>query len=367
MRSGVLAADHALRHGRLDHTTRRQGLTVNGNKVEANGLFRRALTEDPRWAWKRPERQAHFFRNEIATHAEPGAAWSMNGLPEGYPDHRGAGRKRHLCGAGAGQLLLFNVQSGGESAMACSSKYRRACVATTMNTVSPANTGTIHATSSTRPGAPTPPTPTPATSVSLRVGVFATLGSSRQACPRRTSQHRNGRVMSLRGVMCGRLSVWQDRGERSWSLPPTRRAERAGYGDSFICAGAAGGAACCEPAGRRPQEAPRPGETETHRQRRWRNRAGCCLWLGRVRGLFPRFRSKGRYRPDRRPRGSGADVMGRAFPARLHTSTIPVGVAIVDRPEPRAIRTPPIRNAPCYGHRSRSWRFWSGRTAERES
>ena len=86
------------------------GLIVNGNNVEATGLFVEHY-QKTEVAWNGQNGKIIFFQNEMPYDPPNQAAW-MNGSQNGYPAIAVASNVTSFGGVGPGQLLLLQRQSG---------------------------------------------------------------------------------------------------------------------------------------------------------------------------------------------------------------------------------------------------------------
>ena len=104
-------ADHG-NSGTVGWTTNTadNGMTVNGNNVEATGLFVEHY-QKTEVAWNGQNGKVIFFQNEMPYDPPNQAAW-MNGSSNGYPAIAVASNVTSFGGLGPGQLLLLQRQSG---------------------------------------------------------------------------------------------------------------------------------------------------------------------------------------------------------------------------------------------------------------
>jgi hypothetical protein len=157
-------ADHG-NSGTVGWTTNTagNGMTVNGNNVEATGLF---VEHDQKTevAWNGQNGKIIFFQNEMPYDPPNQAAWIRQ--LERLARHR-RGRQRHLVRClGLGSYCYFNVNPAVSSAMACQSPTGSGIAWHDLLTVSLGNVGSIsHVINTT--GAVTPTNTTPATVTSF--------------------------------------------------------------------------------------------------------------------------------------------------------------------------------------------------------
>ena len=140
------------------------GMTVNGNNVEATGLFVEHY-QKTEVAWNGQNGKVIFFQNEMPYDPPNQAAW-MNGSSNGYPAIAVASNVTSFGGWGLGSYCYFNVNPAVNSAMAFQSPSTAGVAWHDLLTVSLGNVGTIsHVINTT--GAVTPTNTTPSDVVSF--------------------------------------------------------------------------------------------------------------------------------------------------------------------------------------------------------
>jgi hypothetical protein len=157
-------ADHG-NSGTVGWTTNTavNGLTVNGNNVEATGLFVEHY-QQTEVAWNGQNGKIIFFQNEMPYDPPTQAAW-MNGSSDGYPAIAVASNVTSFGGWGLGSYCYFNVNPAVSSANAFSSPVIAGVAWHDLLTVSLGGVGTItHVINTT--GAATPSNTTPSDVVS---------------------------------------------------------------------------------------------------------------------------------------------------------------------------------------------------------
>jgi hypothetical protein len=157
-------ADHG-NSGTVGWTTNTadNGMTVNGNNVEATGLFIEHY-QKTEVAWNGQNGKIIFFQNEMPYDPPNQAAW-MNGSANGYPAIAVASSVTSFGGWGLGSYCFFNVNSAVTSANAFSSPNTAGVAWHGLLTVSLGGVGTItHVINTT--GAATPSNTTPSDVVS---------------------------------------------------------------------------------------------------------------------------------------------------------------------------------------------------------
>ena len=110
-------ADHG-NSGTVGWTTNTaaNGMVVNGNNVEATGLFVEHY-QKTEVAWNGQSGKVIFFQNEMPYNPPNQAAW-MNGSSNGYPAIAVASNVTSFGGWGLGSYCYFNVNPAVNSAMA---------------------------------------------------------------------------------------------------------------------------------------------------------------------------------------------------------------------------------------------------------
>jgi F5/8 type C domain len=157
-------ADHG-NSGTVGWTTNTadNGMTVNGNNVEATGLFVEHY-QKTEVAWNGQNGKIIFFQNEMPYDPPNQAAW-MNGSSNGYPAIAVASNVTSFGAWGLGSYCYFNVNPAVNSAMAFQSPNTSGVAWHDLLTVSLGNVGTIsHVINTT--GAATPTNTTPSNVVS---------------------------------------------------------------------------------------------------------------------------------------------------------------------------------------------------------
>jgi hypothetical protein len=157
-------ADHG-NSGTVGWTTNTadNGMTVNGNNVEATGLFVEHY-QKTEVAWNGQNGKIIFFQNEMPYDPPNQAAW-MNGSSNGYPAIAVASNVTSFGGWGLGSYCFFNVNPAVSAADAYSSPNTAGVAWHDLLTVSLNNQGSItHVINST--GAATPTNTTPSDVVS---------------------------------------------------------------------------------------------------------------------------------------------------------------------------------------------------------
>ena len=157
-------ADHG-NSGTVGWTTNTadNGMTVNGNNVEATGLFVEHY-QKTEVAWNGQNGKIIFFQNEMPYDPPNQAAW-MNGSSNGYPAIAVASNVTSFGGWGLGSYCYFNVNPAVSSANAFSSPNTAGVAWHDLLTVSLGGVGTItHVINTT--GAATPSNTTPSDVVS---------------------------------------------------------------------------------------------------------------------------------------------------------------------------------------------------------
>jgi hypothetical protein len=157
-------ADHG-NSGTVGWTTNTadNGMTVNGNNVEATGLFVEHY-QKTEVAWNGQNGKIIFFQNEMPYDPPNQAAW-MNGSSNGYPAIAVASNVTSFGGWGLGSYCYFNVNPAVSSANAFSSPSTAGVAWHDLLTVSLGGVGTItHVINTT--GAATPSNTTPSNVVS---------------------------------------------------------------------------------------------------------------------------------------------------------------------------------------------------------
>ncbi len=140
------------------------GMTVNGNNVEATGLFVEHY-QKTEVAWNGQNGKVIFFQNEMPYDPPNQAAW-MNGSSNGYPAIAVASNVTSFGAWGLGSYCYFNVNPAVNSAMAFQSPTGSGIAWHDLLTVSLGNVGTIsHVINTT--GAVTPTNTTPSTVTSF--------------------------------------------------------------------------------------------------------------------------------------------------------------------------------------------------------
>jgi hypothetical protein len=158
-------ADHG-NSGTVGWTTNTadNGMTVNGNNVEATGLFVEHY-QKTEVAWNGQNGKIIFFQNEMPYDPPNQAAW-MNGSSNGYPAIAVASNVTSFGAWGLGSYCYFNVNPAVNSAMAFQSPTGSGIAWHDLLTVSLGNVGTIsHVINTT--GAVTPTNTTPSTVTSF--------------------------------------------------------------------------------------------------------------------------------------------------------------------------------------------------------
>ena len=158
-------ADHG-NSGTVGWTTNTadNGMTVNGNNVEATGLFVEHY-QKTEVAWNGQNGKVIFFQNEMPYDPPNQAAW-MNGSSNGYPAIAVASNVTSFGAWGLGSYCYFNVNPAVNSAMAFQSPTGSGIAWHDLLTVSLGNVGTIsHVINTT--GAVTPTNTTPSDVVSF--------------------------------------------------------------------------------------------------------------------------------------------------------------------------------------------------------
>jgi hypothetical protein len=158
-------ADHG-NSGTVGWTTNTaaNGMVVNGNNVEATGLFVEHY-QKTEVAWNGQNGKVIFFQNEMPYDPPNQAAW-MNGSSNGYPAIAVASNVTSFGGWGLGSYCYFNVNPAVNSAMAFQSPTGSGIAWHDLLTVSLGNVGTIsHVINTT--GAVTPTNTTPSTVTSF--------------------------------------------------------------------------------------------------------------------------------------------------------------------------------------------------------
>ena len=139
------------------------GMIVNGNNVEATGLFVEHY-QKTEVAWNGQNGKIIFFQNEMPYDPPSQAAW-MNGSSDGYPAIAVASNVTSFGGWGLGSYCYFNVNPAVSSANAFSSPSTAGVAWHDLLTVSLGGVGTItHVINTT--GAATPSNTTPSDVVS---------------------------------------------------------------------------------------------------------------------------------------------------------------------------------------------------------
>jgi hypothetical protein len=157
-------ADHG-NSGTVGWTTNTaaNGMTVNGNNVEATGLFVEHY-QKTEVAWNGQNGKIIFFQNEMPYDPPNQAAW-MNGSSDGYPAIAVASNVTSFGAWGLGSYCYFNVNPAVTSAEAYSSPSTSGVAWHDLLTVSLGDVGTItHVINTT--GAATPTNTTPSDVVS---------------------------------------------------------------------------------------------------------------------------------------------------------------------------------------------------------
>ncbi len=157
-------ADHG-NSGTVGWTTNtaNNGVTVNGNNVEATGLFVEHY-QKTEVAWNGQNGKIIFFQNEMPYDPPNQAAW-MNGSSNGYPAIAVASNVTSFGAWGLGSYCYFNVNPAVSSANAFQSPSTAGVAWHDLLTVSLGNVGTItHVINTT--GAATPTNTTPSNVVS---------------------------------------------------------------------------------------------------------------------------------------------------------------------------------------------------------
>jgi len=157
-------ADHG-NSGTVGWTTNTaaNGMTVNGNNVEATGLFVEHY-QKTEVAWNGQNGKIIFFQNEMPYDPPNQAAW-MNGSSDGYPAIAVASNVTSFGAWGLGSYCYFNVNPAVTSAEAYSSPSVSGVAWHDLLTVSLGDVGTItHVINTT--GAATPTNTTPSDVVS---------------------------------------------------------------------------------------------------------------------------------------------------------------------------------------------------------
>jgi hypothetical protein len=158
-------ADHG-NSGTVGWTTNtaNNGLTVNGNNVEATGLFVEHY-QQTEVAWNGQNGKIIFFQNEMPYDPPNQAAW-MNGSSNGYPAIALASNVTSFGAWGLGSYCYFNVNPAVSSANAFQSPSTAGVAWHDLLTVSLGDVGTItHVINTT--GAATPTNTTPSNVVSF--------------------------------------------------------------------------------------------------------------------------------------------------------------------------------------------------------
>jgi F5/8 type C domain/Putative Ig domain len=158
-------ADHG-NSGTVGWTTNTasNGMTVNGNNVEATGLFVEHY-QKTEVAWNGQNGKIIFFQNEMPYDPPSQAAW-MNGSSNGYPAIAVASNVTSFGAWGLGSYCYFNVNPAVSSASAFLSPATAGVAWHDLLTVSLGNVGTItHVINTT--GAATPTNTTPSDVVSF--------------------------------------------------------------------------------------------------------------------------------------------------------------------------------------------------------
>jgi hypothetical protein len=158
-------ADHG-NSGTVGWTTNTadNGMTVNGNNVEATGLFVEHY-QKTEVAWNGQNGKVIFFQNEMPYDPPNQAAW-MNGTQNGYPAIAVADNVTSFGGWGLGSYCYFNVNPAVNSANAFESPSTAGVAWHDLLTVSLGGVGTItHVINTT--GAVTPSNTTPSDVVSF--------------------------------------------------------------------------------------------------------------------------------------------------------------------------------------------------------
>jgi F5/8 type C domain/Putative Ig domain len=158
-------ADHG-NSGTVGWTTNTadNGMTVNGNNVEATGLFVEHYQKNE-VAWNGQNGKIIFFQNEMPYDPPNQAAW-MDGSSNGYPAIAVASNVTSFGAWGLGSYCYFNVNPAVNSAMAFQSPTGSGIAWHDLLTVSLGNVGTIsHVINTT--GAVTPTNTTPSTVTSF--------------------------------------------------------------------------------------------------------------------------------------------------------------------------------------------------------
>ncbi|HEY7921175.1 MAG TPA: discoidin domain-containing protein, partial [Streptosporangiaceae bacterium] len=144
--------------------TAANGMVVNGNNVEATGLFVEHY-QKTEVAWNGQNGKVIFFQNEMPYDPPNQAAW-MNGSSNGYPAIAVASNVTSFGAWGVGSYCYFNVNPAVNSAMAFQSPTGSGIAWHDPLTVSLGNVGTIsHVINTT--GAVTPTNTTPSTVTSF--------------------------------------------------------------------------------------------------------------------------------------------------------------------------------------------------------
>jgi F5/8 type C domain/Putative Ig domain len=157
-------ADHG-NSGTVGWTTNTaaNGMTVNGNNVEATGLFVEHY-QKTEVAWNGQNGKVIFFQNEMPYDPPNQAAW-MNGSSNGYPAIAVASNVTSFGAWGLGSYCYFNVNPAVNSAMAFQSPTGSGIAWHDLLTVSLGNVGTIsHVINTTGAVTPTNTTPSNVTS-----------------------------------------------------------------------------------------------------------------------------------------------------------------------------------------------------------
>ena len=158
-------ADHG-NSGTVGWTTNTaaNGMVVNGNNVEATGLFIEHY-QKTEVVWNGQNGKVIFFQNEMPYDPPNQAAW-MNGSSNGYPAIAVASNVTSFGAWGLGSYCYFNVNPAVNSAMAFQSPTGSGIAWHDLLTVSLGNVGTIsHVINTT--GAVTPTNTTPSTVTSF--------------------------------------------------------------------------------------------------------------------------------------------------------------------------------------------------------
>jgi hypothetical protein len=158
-------ADHG-NSGTVGWTTNTaaNGMVVNGNNVEATGLFVEHY-QKTEVVWNGQNGKVIFFQNEMPYDPPNQAAW-MNGSSNGYPAIAVASNVTSFGAWGLGSYCYFNVNPAVNSAMAFQSPTGSGIAWHDLLTVSLGNVGTIsHVINTT--GAVTPTNTTPSTVTSF--------------------------------------------------------------------------------------------------------------------------------------------------------------------------------------------------------